>query len=55
VHSLLEEAENERMHLLTFLTLKKPSFVERAMVIAGQVSIAAGGKGRRACRYVPSI
>jgi ubiquinol oxidase len=41
VHSLLEEAENERMHLLTFLTLKKPSIGLRAVVIAGQVSGAA--------------
>jgi Alternative oxidase len=24
IHTLLEEAENERMHLLTFMDLKKP-------------------------------
>jgi len=24
IHTLLEEAENERMHLLTFITIKQP-------------------------------
>ncbi|KNC96832.1 uncharacterized protein SPPG_07666 [Spizellomyces punctatus DAOM BR117] len=36
VHTLLEEAENERMHLLTFMKLKQPSILFRAMVLMGQ-------------------
>ncbi|KAM5535026.1 hypothetical protein V8D89_011254 [Ganoderma adspersum] len=36
IHTLLEEAENERMHLMTFMTLKKPSRFFRAMVLAAQ-------------------
>jgi len=36
IHTLLAEAENERMHLLTFLTLKQPGYLFRLMVLAGQ-------------------
>lgn len=36
IHTLLEEAENERMHLLTFLTMKQPGPFMRAFVLAGQ-------------------
>ena len=36
IHTLLEEAENERMHLMTFMTLKKPTPFFRAMVLAAQ-------------------
>eukprot|EP00803_Ostreobium_quekettii_P005237 evm.model.scf_2995.1 EVM.evm.TU.scf_2995.1 scf_2995:1033-4749(+) len=36
IHTLLEEAENERMHLLTFLQLKEPSLFFRAMVLLSQ-------------------
>jgi hypothetical protein len=36
IHTLLEEAENERMHLLTFLQLREPSPIFRAAVIGGQ-------------------
>ena len=36
IHTLLEEAENERMHLMTFMTLKKPSRFFRAMVLGAQ-------------------
>ncbi|KAI8999863.1 alternative oxidase-domain-containing protein [Gaertneriomyces semiglobifer] len=36
VHTLLEEAENERMHLLTFMKLKQPSIVFRGMVLLTQ-------------------
>lgn len=36
VHTLLEECENERMHLLTFLQLKQPSALFRFMVLMGQ-------------------
>uniref|UniRef100_A0A2P2IG48 Alternative oxidase n=1 Tax=Hirondellea gigas TaxID=1518452 RepID=A0A2P2IG48_9CRUS len=36
IHTLLEEAENERMHLLTALTLKKPGKMFRAAVLITQ-------------------
>ncbi|RPD78161.1 alternative oxidase [Lentinus tigrinus ALCF2SS1-7] len=36
IHTLLEEAENERMHLMTFMTLKNPSILFRAMVLGAQ-------------------
>ena len=36
IHSLLAEAENERMHLLTFLELKKPGPLMRAAVLVTQ-------------------
>ena len=34
IHTLLEEAENERMHLMTFLNMKQPSILFRAGVLA---------------------
>lgn len=36
IHTLLEEAENERMHLLTALELKRPSLLFRAAVLGTQ-------------------
>lgn len=36
IHALLAEAENERMHLLIVLQLRKPGFLFRAAVIATQ-------------------
>ena len=33
IHTLLEEAENERMHLHTFLAVKKPSTLFRLGVV----------------------
>ena len=36
IHSLLAEAENERMHLLTFLELKKPGPLMRVAVLLTQ-------------------
>ncbi|CAM9494778.1 unnamed protein product [Ectocarpus fasciculatus] len=36
IHTLLEEAENERMHLLTFLKLKQPGPVFRFAVMVSQ-------------------
>lgn len=36
IHSLLAEAENERMHLLIALTLRQPGVIFRAAVIGGQ-------------------
>ncbi|KAH0486847.1 MAG: uncharacterized protein KVP18_002008 [Porospora cf. gigantea A] len=37
IHSLLEEAENERMHLMIAMTLRNASFPLRAVVFAAQV------------------
>nr|UHK02567.1 mitochondrial alternative oxidase 1a [Ipomoea batatas] len=34
IKALLEEAENERMHLMTFIELSKPQWYERALVFA---------------------
>ncbi|KIP08097.1 hypothetical protein PHLGIDRAFT_69908 [Phlebiopsis gigantea 11061_1 CR5-6] len=36
IHTLLEEAENERMHLMTFMTIRKPSVFFRALVLGAQ-------------------
>jgi len=36
IHTLLEEAENERMHLLTFLKLRQPGPIFRMSVVATQ-------------------
>ncbi|TMW64549.1 hypothetical protein Poli38472_011429 [Pythium oligandrum] len=36
IHTLLEEAENERMHLLIFMNLKRPGLFMRLMVLGAQ-------------------
>ena len=36
INTLLDEAENERMHLLTFVQIAKPSLLERVLVIIAQ-------------------
>ncbi|KAM3338036.1 hypothetical protein P3S68_032362 [Capsicum galapagoense] len=36
INSLLEEAENERMHLMTFMEVDKTKWYERALVFAVQ-------------------
>ncbi|KAJ3788384.1 mitochondrial alternative oxidase [Lentinula aff. detonsa] len=36
IHTCLEEAENERMHLMTFMTLRNPSIFFRAMILGAQ-------------------
>ena len=36
IHTLLEEAENERMHLMTFVHIAKPSWFERMLVLLAQ-------------------
>lgn len=36
IRTLLEEAENERMHLLTFIQIAKPTWIERLVVIIAQ-------------------
>ncbi len=33
---LLDEAENERMHLMTFIQIAKPTFIERMIIIMAQ-------------------
>lgn len=33
IHTLLDEAENERMHLMTFIAIAKPSLFERLIVL----------------------
>ncbi len=38
VRTLMEEAENERMHLMTFAEVAKPSVMERVMITATQVA-----------------
>jgi Alternative oxidase len=36
IETLLEEAENERMHLMTFMAIKKPGLWTRSMIVAAQ-------------------
>jgi ubiquinol oxidase len=36
IHALLEEAENERMHLMTFIHIAKPTTLERWLVLIAQ-------------------
>ncbi|CAG1007161.1 hypothetical protein BURK1_03371 [Burkholderiales bacterium] len=36
IHILIEEAENERMHLMTFLEIARPSWIERVIVLVAQ-------------------
>lgn len=36
VRELLDEAENERMHLMIFLDVAKPTWIERLLVLLGQ-------------------
>ncbi len=36
IHTLLEEAQNERMHLLTFVHIARPSQFERLLVLLAQ-------------------
>ena len=36
IHTLLEEAENERMHLMTFIEIAKPTLLERWLVLLAQ-------------------
>jgi ubiquinol oxidase len=37
IRTLLDEAENERMHLMTFIEIAKPNAFERFLVIAAQM------------------
>lgn len=36
IHTLLEEAENERMHLMTFIEIAKPTVLERWLILIAQ-------------------
>jgi len=36
IHTLLDEAENERLHLMTFIEITKPSWFERQLVLLAQ-------------------
>lgn len=36
IRTLLDEAENERMHLMTFIAVAKPSLIERLIVLVAQ-------------------
>ena len=36
IRTLMEEAENERMHLMTFIEIARPSWYERALVLIAQ-------------------
>ena len=36
IHTLLDEAENERMHLMTFIRITQPSQLERLLVLLAQ-------------------
>jgi ubiquinol oxidase len=36
IRTLLDEAENERAHLMTFIQVAKPNWVERALIILAQ-------------------
>jgi ubiquinol oxidase len=36
IHTLLEEAENERMHLMTFIHIAKPAGFERLLILLAQ-------------------
>ncbi len=36
IHTLLDEAENERMHLMTFIEIAQPSWLERLIILLAQ-------------------
>ena len=42
IHTLLEEAENERMHLMTFMELKKPGPLFKYAVVTTQFFFTMG-------------
>ncbi len=37
IRTLLDEAENERMHLMTFIEIAQPNWLERALIVAVQM------------------
>jgi ubiquinol oxidase len=36
IHTLLDEAENERMHLMTFICIAQPTWLERLIILLAQ-------------------
>ena len=40
IHTLLEEAENERMHLMTAMRIANPGFIMKAAVVGAQGNIS---------------
>jgi ubiquinol oxidase len=38
IRTLMEEAENERMHLMTFIEIARPNLLERALVLVAQAA-----------------
>jgi ubiquinol oxidase len=42
IRTLMEEAENERMHLMTFIEVARPSTLERLLILVAQWGFCAG-------------
>ncbi len=42
IRTLMEEAENERMHLMTFIEIAKPTWFERMVILAVQAVFLVG-------------
>ncbi len=42
IRTLMEEAENERMHLMTFVEIAKPTFFERMVILIAQAVFFIG-------------
>ncbi len=42
IRTLMEEAENERMHLMTFVEIAKPTFFERMVILFAQALFFIG-------------
>jgi hypothetical protein len=42
IHHLLEEAENERMHLITFLNIRQPGIIFRLLIMFSQFFFISG-------------
>lgn len=42
IRMLLDEAENERMHLMVYVTIAQPSFFERIIIVCAQVIFFTG-------------
>jgi ubiquinol oxidase len=42
IRILLDEAENERMHLMVYVTLAQPTFLERMIIVCAQVLFFIG-------------
>ena len=38
IRTLMDEAENERMHLMTFIEIARPNWLERALVLVAQAA-----------------